>query len=50
MTATLPQGLAAKTATPVNLRGEKSGEPLRVKDGKLSFSLKAYAPASFILQ
>jgi hypothetical protein len=39
-----------KTATPVNLRGEKSGEPLAVKDGKIAIDLKAYAPASFILK
>ena len=50
MTATLPKGFAAKTATPVNFRGEKTGKPVCVKDGTLSFKLKAYAPASFILQ
>ena len=50
ITVTLPQGLAAKTAMPVNLRGEKTGEPIGVKDGQLTFNLKAYAPVSFILQ
>ena len=38
-----------KTATPVNLRGEKTGEPVRVNAGKLTFTLGAYAPASFLL-
>jgi hypothetical protein len=38
------------SATPVNLRGEKLGEALPVKDRQLTFPLKAYAPASYILQ
>jgi alpha-mannosidase len=43
-------GLNGKTAMPVNLRGEKTGEPLKIEHGELTFDLKAYAPASFILQ
>ena len=39
-----------KTATPVNLRGEKTGSPLAIKAGILTFNLPAYAPASFILE
>ena len=42
-------GLKAKTATPVNLRGEKTGAPIAIKSGKLTFNLGAYAPASFVL-
>ena len=38
------------TVTPVNLRGEKTGEPLKIKRGKLTFALHAYAPASFVLE
>lgn len=38
------------TATPVNLRGEKSGEPLKITDGRLTARLKAYAPGSFVLR
>jgi hypothetical protein len=38
------------SATPVNLRGEKSGQMIRLRDGKLSCSLPAFAPASFILE
>ena len=38
------------TATPINLRGEDPGTPLPVRDGKLTFPLKAYAPASFLMR
>ena len=37
-------------AQPVNLRGESGGEPLRLTGGKITFTLNAYAPASFILK
>jgi alpha-mannosidase len=47
---TLPDGATFTSAQPVNLRGEKNGEPLLITDGKLSFDLRAYAPASFILK
>jgi hypothetical protein len=47
---TLPAGLKVDKAQPVNLRGEKAGPPFPITDGKLTFSLPAYAPASFILQ
>jgi len=43
-------GLHAKTATPVNLRGEKAGVPLPINAGKFMFHLGAYAPASFLLE
>jgi hypothetical protein len=47
---TLPAGSKFVKATPVNLRGEKSGEAISLRAGKLSISLKAYAPASYILE
>ena len=47
---TLPAGSKFTTATPVNLRGEKSGEPVKIAGGRLSFDLRAYAPVSFILK
>lgn len=47
--ATLPPGLKASLATPVTLRGENAGAPIRIRDDKLGFNLHAYAPASFIL-
>jgi alpha-mannosidase len=49
LTVTLPEGLKAMTAAPVNLRGERSGTPVLIKDGKLKLTLNAYAPASFSL-
>jgi hypothetical protein len=48
LTVTLPGRFT--TAQPVNLRGEKLGESVQVKDGKLSLVLGKYAPASFILK
>jgi hypothetical protein len=39
-----------KRARPVNLRGEPAGEPAALADGRLSFHLGAYAPASFALE
>ena len=39
-----------KTATPVNLRGEKAGAPISISAGALRFNLHAYAPASFLIQ
>jgi hypothetical protein len=50
LTVTLPTGPKATDAQPVNLRGEKTGPPIPITDGKLTFALPAYAPASFILQ
>lgn len=47
---TLPKGLKISQAIPVNLRGEMTGNPLPVKDGRIQFNLDAYAPASFILK
>jgi hypothetical protein len=49
LTVTFPSGTKYTVATPVNLRGEKLAEPMKITDHKLSFTLKAYAPASFIL-
>ncbi|SMC78548.1 glycoside hydrolase family 38 N-terminal domain-containing protein [Pedobacter nyackensis] len=49
-TVTLPKGSHYTKAIPVNLRGEISGKQLSVSNGKLTFFLHNYAPASFILQ
>ena len=49
ITVTLPKGLKATSAQPVNLRGEPAGEPIAIKDGKFSFVLGAWAPKSFVL-
>jgi alpha-mannosidase len=50
LSVTLPEGSRFTRATPVDLRGEHPGKPLPVRDGKLVFPLKAYAPASFLLE
>ncbi len=47
---TLPTGSRFVSAVPVNLRGEKCDVPVHITDGKLSFFLNAYAPASFVLK
>ncbi len=50
LTVTLPGGLPAAHAVPVNLRGEKTGQPIAIADGILQVTLPAYTPASFLLQ
>ena len=47
---TLPKGAKFSVAQPVNLRGDKFGEPHNIFNSKLSVDLHAYAPASFILK
>jgi hypothetical protein len=46
---TLPSGAKFNSAVPVNLRGEKTGEPIKISGGKVLFDLHAYAPVSLIL-
>lgn len=50
VTVRLPAAMKVTKATPVNLRGVVSGPPLAVNNGLLSFTLGAYAPASFVLE
>ncbi|MBP5511028.1 MAG: hypothetical protein J6Z49_08935 [Kiritimatiellae bacterium] len=49
ITVTLSKGMKATEARPVNLRGERAGDPIPIRDGKFSFDLGAWAPKSFIL-
>ena len=49
VTVSLPAGCKAIRANPVNLRGEKGGKALRVRNNQLRFYLGAFAPASYIL-
>ena len=49
ITVTLPQGMKATEVHPVNLRGERAGNPIPVKDGRFSFELNAWSPKSFII-
>lgn len=50
LTVSLPAGTKYSSALPVNLRGEVAGGPLKIHKGKMSFVLKAFAPASFIIK
>jgi len=50
ITVTLPGGAKFTTAKPVELRGGSLGEPVNVQGGALKFKVRAYAPASFILE
>jgi alpha-mannosidase len=44
-----PRGAKFAKAVPVSLRGEKTGKPIDIAVGELKFKIRAYAPASFIL-
>ena len=50
LTVTLPPGASFTTATPVNLRGETMGASRGLNQSAFTFNLKAYAPASFVLE
>ncbi len=50
LTVELPKESKLTKATPVNLRGERTGESIQIKDTKLTFELGAYAPLSFVLE
>ena len=50
LTVTFPVAVKFATATPINLRNERAGEPIQLTAGQLSFNLNAYAPASFVLE
>jgi alpha-mannosidase len=47
---TLPAGSGFSTAEPVNLRGEKLGEPVNIISGRIIIDLNAYSPASYVLE
>jgi hypothetical protein len=46
---TLPASMKVRTARPVNLRGEPAGPPLRIHGNQLTFSMRAFAPSTFVL-
>lgn len=50
LTVSLPEGMQATVAEPINLRGERLGAPVAVKSGRFEIDLGVYAPASFILR
>jgi hypothetical protein len=47
---TLPGGFNVPRVQPVNLRGEAAGKPIAVRDRSFTFNLRAFAPASFVLE
>lgn len=49
LTVTLPVGLKAKSAQPVDLRSTPLGEPLRIRGSRITVPVKAYAPLSLKL-
>ena len=46
----LPEGLRPKSAQPCDLRGRPVGEPIPVRDGKLTVPMSPFAPVSLLLQ
>ncbi|MCF7958478.1 MAG: hypothetical protein K9M57_08535 [Phycisphaerae bacterium] len=50
LTVELPKGTKATKATPVNLRGEKIGDIMNIREDVLKFELGAFAPVSFLLE
>jgi alpha-mannosidase len=46
----LPAGKQFHKATPINLRGAVNGKSINIVQGKFSCPIKAFGPASFILQ
>ena len=50
LAVTLPAGATFSKATPVDLRGEKLGEPVTIEGGRFAFDLGAFTPASFVLE
>jgi alpha-mannosidase len=50
LTVELPDENKFTHAIPVNLRGEKIGESILIRDARLTFELRAYAPVSFVLE
>lgn len=47
---TLPAGLKVASVQPVDLRGRPVGAVLPVKEGRFTVAVKAFAPASFVLE
>ncbi len=50
VTVTLPPGLDATEALPVNLRGEPEGKPVKITTGTFKINVPALAPVSYVLQ
>jgi alpha-mannosidase len=49
-TVTLPEGVKAAKAVPVNLRGEKAGNEIKISGNSFEIELGAYKPATFLIE
>ena len=49
-TVTLPEGATFTKAMPVNLRGEKTGNEITVKNNSFDTEVGAYKPVTFIFE
>src|SRR6218665_1878140 len=49
VTVTFPKEMKYKTAQPVTLRDEATGNAIKIQDHKLQIDLHRYSPASFVL-
>jgi hypothetical protein len=47
---TLPSGTQFQRAIPVNLRGEKDGDPILIRNNSFETEIGVYKPASFLLE
>jgi len=47
---TLPPGMMYSNALPVNLRGEKNGDPVDIKDNSFEIEIGAYKPVTFLFE
>ena len=50
LTITMPENSKFVEAIPIDLRGMTVGNPIPIVAGKLTFNLKAYSPAGFVLK
>lgn len=50
ITVSLPAGLHATRALPVDLRSEKAGEPIAIRKGRFDLTLPAFAPVTLLLE
>lgn len=50
ITVSFPGKAKFTRATPIDLRGQTTGKPVRIINNKFSFSLGAYRPESFLLE
>ncbi|MCW1923148.1 hypothetical protein OKA05_11340 [Luteolibacter arcticus] len=50
VTITLPKGFKATKAHPVDLRGQRAGDSMKIEGGQFTSSLGAWAPKSWVLE